>query len=239
MKSLRTLPSFLPLLIFAVVSPVASFAGSVSGTIVFEGDAPEMRELNLAVDPVCAAKHDTPPRAEVLVLGEGQTMANVIVQVVKGLPEGKTYEPPAEPAVLTQAGCVYSPHVLVVQAGQPIQVLNPDGTMHNIHGFPKVNREFNTTMAPSKKEMEITFDQAEPAFRIKCDVHPWMGAYCAVLDHPYFDVTETDGAFTIEGLEPGEYVIEAWHERLGPQTATVTVPEEGAVEANFTFKRPE
>ena len=53
----------------------------------------------------------------------------------------------------------------------------------------------------------------------KCDVHGWMNAYVGVLEHPYFAVTDKDGKFTLKGLPPGTYTIEAWHEKLGTQTA--------------------
>ena len=217
------------------------FAGSITGKIVYEGKVPASitKPIDTSGDPACAAHAgDNPPVNEVLVLGEGQTMANILVKVIKGLPEGKTYEAPAEPVVMTQAGCRYSPHVTAVQLGQTLKVLNPDGILHNVNCQPKLNRPQNRAMPKNLKEIEFNFDKVEDPFRFKCDVHPWMMAYCTVIDHPFFDVTEKDGIFTIDGLEPGEYEIEAWHERLGKQTATVTVSADKPAEANFTFKRP-
>ena len=120
--------------------------------------------------------------------------------------------------------------------GQKLDILNSDGTLHNIHALPKVNKEFNKAMPRSKKRMTVQFDKSEAPFKVKCDVHPWMGAFIGVFDHPYFAVTDDDGSYVISGLEPGDYVIEAWHERLGSQTANVTV---GDSAANFTFKKPE
>jgi hypothetical protein len=84
--------------------------------------------------------------------------------------------------------------------------------------------------------MTVQFDKSEAPFKVKCDVHPWMGAFIGVFDHPYFAVTGDDGSYVISGLEPGDYIIEAWHEKLGSQTANVTV---GDSAANFTFKKPE
>jgi len=91
-------------------------------------------------------------------------------------------------------------------------------------------------MPANMKEMEISFDKPEAPFQFKCDVHPWMGAYCAVVAHPFYAVTKEDGAFAIDGLDPGEYEITAYHERLGKQTATVKVAD-GAVTQDFTFSR--
>lgn len=222
--------------LFACSCCVATaFAGSVTGTVKFEGTPPTMKPIDAKADPVCAAhKRDTPLVNEALVLGEGQTMANVLVEVVSGLPQA-SYPAPAEPAILTQEGCQYKPHILAVQVGQTVKVLNPDGTMHNVNGSPKVNTPFNFGMPRDLKEKDIVFDKAEPMFPLNCSVHPWMRAYCAVLTHPYFKVTGADGKFTIEGLAPGEYEIQATHEKLGPQKVKVTVAEGAPATADFTF----
>ena len=85
--------------------------------------------------------------------------------------------------------------------------------------------------------MSVTFDKAEAPFKVKCDVHPWMGAFLGVFDHPYFAVTDDSGSYTISGLAPGKYVIEAWHEKLGSQIADITVDDGGASQ-DFIFKKP-
>ena len=214
---------------------VPAFAGSITGTVKFEGTAPTMKPIDPKADPVCAAhKRDTPLANEALVLGEGQTMANVLVEVISGLPQ-KDYPAPAEPATLTQEGCQYKPHVLAVMKGQTVKVLNPDGTMHNVNGTPKVNTPFNFGMPRDLKEKDIVFDKVEPMFPLNCSVHPWMRGYCAVMAHPFFVVTGADGKFTIDGLEPGDYEIQATHEKLGPLTAKVTVKADAPGTADFAF----
>lgn len=221
------------------VSPPAH-AGSITGKVVFDGRVPSMRPVQVGADPGCARLHsaEDPLLTEFMVTGEGNTIANVLIQVTKGLPEGEEYPVPTEPIEVSQEGCRYSPHVFVVRAGQPIHFTNPNGLQHNVHPLPNVNRELNRAMSQTDREFEHTFLKPEPVFRIKCDVHAWMEAYCAVLDHPFYAVTGTDGTFTIEGLGPGEYEIEAWHEVLGTQTAKVTVGEGSPAVADFTFTRP-
>jgi len=226
-------------LVLSMLASGAAFAGTVTGTVTFEGDVPTMRPLDMGVDPICQMHHEDgeTPVNETLVLGEGNTMANIYVKVSGGLPEDATYPVPEEPAVLTQQGCVYKPRVFVVRAGQTLKILNPDGTMHNVNAMPEKNRPFNRGMPASLHEIEQVFTEPEDMFPFQCDVHPWMRAYCAVIDHPYFDVTAEDGVFTISGLPAGEYEIEAWHERLGKQTATVTIEEGGEVTRDFVFSR--
>lgn len=220
--------------------PQIAEAATITGTVVYEGKPPRMRPLPIDADRNCADLHENAPlMTEWLLLGEGQTVANVFVQVISGLPKGKSYPVPETPAEFTQKDCRYAPHVLVLRAGQKLRILNPDKMQHNVHAMPKVNREFNKAMAKTHTEIAHVFDKPEPMFRIKCDVHSWMMAYCAVVDHPFFVVTGEDGAFAIEGLEPGEYEIEAWHEVLGTRRATVTLKEGEGPVVDFSFTRPQ
>ena len=117
----------------------AAAAGTVTGTVTYDGKVPTLKPLDVAAEPMCAKKHATIPN-EMLVLGAGNTMANVMVRVVGGLPAGKTYPPPAEPLVMDQQGCQYVPHVMGIMVGQPFKVLNNDGVLHNVHALPNVNR---------------------------------------------------------------------------------------------------
>lgn len=218
----------------------AQGAGTVTGTIKYDGAVPNLPKLDMGADPKCAAKHATPQTSEALVLGAGNTMANVLVSVKSGLPAGKVYPTPTEAVVIAQDGCLYKPHVFGVVKGQPLKFLNKDGTLHNVHALPVANRPFNLSMPATMTESPPKdFAKVEDPFKIKCDVHPWMNTWARVLDHPFFSVTKTEGTFAISGLDPGEYEIEAWHEKLGAQTAKVTVAAGGTATADFTFKAPQ
>jgi hypothetical protein len=65
-----------------------------------------------------------------------------------------------------------------------------------------------------------------------------MQAWVGVFTHPFFKVTGPDGKFTISGLDAGTYTITAWHEKLGTQTATVTVGANETKTADFKFAMP-
>ncbi len=134
------------------------FAGEVKGSVKYVGKPPKAKRLRMDADPVCAASHQETAKAESFVVDAKGNLANVIVYLKNVKYNGKA---PAEAKTLDQAGCVYTPHVLGVQAGQPIKILNSDATMHNIHGLPKVNREFNFGMPKTLKEKSVTFDKAE------------------------------------------------------------------------------
>ncbi len=222
--------------VLVAVAQVAA-AGTITGTVTYEGKVPALKPLDVAAEPVCAKKHATVPN-EMLVLGPGNTMANIMVHVVGGLPAGKTYPPPAQPLVMDQQGCQYVPHVMGIMVGQQFKVLNSDGVLHNVHALPNVNQQFNMAMPPARKEATASFGKAEGMFVIKCDVHPWMRAYMGVFSNPFFAVTKSDGKFEIPNLPAGTYQIEAWHERLGTQKATITVGATETKPVSFKFSAP-
>ena len=222
----------------AVWPSVAFAASSVTGTVTFDGKAPALRPLAMDADPACAKKHTGPVANEMLALGSGNTMGNIMVWVSKGLPAGKTWPVPKTPVTLDQKGCLYVPHAMGIMVGQPYRILNSDGILHNIHTLPKINPAFNRGQPATVKEMTTTFPKPEVMFQIKCDVHPWMSAYLGVFTHPFFGVTSTDGKYTISGLDPGTYEITAWHERLGTQTASVTVSGSDTKTQTFKFVLP-
>ena len=217
---------------------VAIAASTITGTVTFDGKPPTLTPLTMDADPACAKKHTGPVPNEMLTLGSGNTMGSVMVWVSKGLPAGKTWPAPKTPVTLDQVGCQYKPHVMGIMVGQAYRILNSDGILHNIHTLPKVNRAFNSAMPAERKEATTTFDKEEAIFHIKCDVHPWMSAWIGVFTHPFFSVTSADGKFTLSGLDPGTYEITAWHERLGMQTASITVGANDTKTQSFKFAVP-
>jgi len=230
------------MLFVAALLVAASFAGDalaggVAGTVKYEGTVPNLRPVKMDADPGCAKKHSGPVKPEILVLGEGQTMANIFVHVKSGLP-AKQHAAPSTALTLNQDGCTYVPHVLGIMVGQKLEILNSDGLLHNVHALPKINKGFNRAMPASVTSAEYTFDKPEFMFKIKCDVHPWMGAYVAVMEHPYFSVTGKDGKFSIEGLPAGTYEVEAWHEKLGTQTFKVTIAGDETQTQEVVFSKP-
>jgi hypothetical protein len=211
---------------------ISMYTASVSGAVHFKGEAPKARPIKM--DAECGAFHSEPAMNETMVINANGTCKWVFVYVKEGLGD-KKFDPPSEPVVFDQVGCTYKPHVFGVQTGRPIKILNSDPLLHNIHSLPEINRPFNFGMPKKGDEREQSFKKAEVMVKIKCDVHPWMGAYCGVVDHPYFVVTGDDGSFTIKNLPAGEYVLEAWHEEFGTQTKTVKVGDNETAAADFTF----
>ena len=207
---------------------------TLKGVVKLDGRAPKGTPINMAADPSCAKQHLTPVLNQEVVTDAKGGLQNVIVFIADGLGE-QTFEPPNQPVVLDQKGCLYQPHVLALQTNQQIEVVNDDPTSHNIHPVPANNREWNKSEPPGSKAEE-TFPREEIAIPVKCNIHPWMRGYVAVLKHPYFAMTGNDGRFDLENIPPGTYTIKAWHEKLGSSTQKITLDANETKEIDFAFK---
>jgi plastocyanin len=218
----------------AAAAAVVADAGTLGGTIKFEGAPAKMSAVQMGADPYCQSQHPTPQMDEEVMVGPGGELANVIVFVkdVAG-----NFPTPSTPALLDQKGCHYVPHVTAVQVGQPVEIRNSDATLHNVHAMPKVNSQFNEGQPVQGMVSTKKFDKVEMVpFRVKCDVHGWMKSYMVVLPHPYHGVTATNGTFSIPNLPPGNYTLVAWHEKYGQQEQQVTVGPKEQKQVSFTFK---
>lgn len=210
-------------------------AGEITGKVTFEGTKPAMARIRMDAVPACTAANPAPAFIEEVVVNDNGTLRNVYVYVKEGLGD-RAFPVPAEPVVLDQQGCVYHPHVVAAMTGQKIHIKNSDSTNHNIHPLPTQNREWNQSQPPGAAELEESFPRPEVAIAVKCNVHPWMKAYVAVQKHPFHAVSGADGTFAIKGLPPGDYTIEAWHEKYPAQTMKVTVGAKESKTADFAFK---
>ena len=212
--------------------------GDINGTVVLEGAAPKNEPIKMSAEPYCQKVNTTPQFQETYTVGgDGKTLGNVFVYVKDGL-GNYIYDPPSGSATIDQKNCRYHPHVFGMRVGQTLEILNSDMTLHNIHATPKGNSEFNTGQPMQGMKTEHKFNTKEIMVPFKCDVHGWMNAYVGVLDHPYFATSDDGGKFSLKGVPPGTYTIEAWHERLGTQTASVTLGAKETKDVSFTFKAP-
>lgn len=224
----RTTAGRLLLLVFAL--PGLCLAGSINGKIVLAGTPPPAKKVDVTIDQyACGTTKD----ANDLVVSTRREVANAVVWL-ENPPPGSAWAADAEKPTIDQRGCEFVPRVVVVPVGGTVDFLNNDRLLHNIHATPKLNVAFNRTQ-PKNRTIPVTFSKAE-IVRIDCDLHSWMRSWVVVADHPYYRVTQADGAFAYDNLPPGRYRLQIWHERLGTVARDVMVPDKGSAALNVELK---
>ena len=209
-------------------------SGVIAGTVSFTGTVPANPAIDMSEEPACRDKHTGGVQNVQYAVKDGK-LGNVFVHVKSGLPQGARYSAPSQPVVLDQDGCLYEPRVFGVMVGQPLEIRNSDPLLHNIKAVPTENRGFNISQPTEGMKTTRTFNTAEVMVPLECNVHGWMNAFVGVKEHPFFATAGEDGTFRIEGLPAGTYEVEAWHEKLGTRTTTVTVTEGATATADFSF----
>ncbi len=168
------------------------------------------------------------------VVQDAQRNLRFVVLSVRDCPS--TGKDRTETVVLDQVKCRFTPHVLAVQVGQPLDVRNSDPTIHNVHMVTEKNPPVNIGM-PRPETRHYRMKEAE-IFPVKCDVHPWMKSYIAVFDHSCFAVSAADGTFEITGAPAGQWTLVAWHEKFGEIEQSVNVPANGTVNVELKYEAP-
>lgn len=212
----------------------SAYAGTLSGSVAFSGTAPAVEKIKADADPKCKMMHPDGLDSDSVIVNANGTLKNVFVYVKSGL-EGKKFETPKTSVLFDQEGCTYKPKVFGIQTGQPLEILNNDDTLHNVHALSANSPQFNLGMPIKGMKIKKSFAKPEVMVKIKCEVHPWMAAYVGVLDHPFFAVTDDQGNFEIKDLPAGKYTIEAWHEKFGTQTQEIEVSDAPA-QTKFEYK---
>jgi plastocyanin len=200
--------------------------GSVSGTVKFKGTAPAPKKLDVSKDKEVCGK--SPKVDQSLVVNNGN-LANAVVTITD-IKTGKKID--AKKVTLDQKGCEYQPHVLAFPVGSTVEILNPDGILHNVHSYSKVNSPFNMAQPKFKKTLDVKIEKPE-AIEVKCDVHGWMQGWLVATPTPYVAVTDNSGNFKLTDVPPGTYTVEVWHEKLGKNTQKVTVKAKEDAKVSF------
>jgi len=209
-----------------------SGGGTITGTVKFAGDVPEVRMLNINKDlEVCG--HGPLP-SEAIVVSADKAVKNAVISI-SGISKGKKFDRSGGNSTIDQKGCVFIPHVTIVPLGSTVDLLNSDDVMHNLHTWSIRNTAFNEGVAGGGK-LAKTFKYPE-TIKITCDVHKWMSAWLIVQSNPYYTVTDATGNYRLEGVPAGTYTVQAWQEALGKVSHEVTVTAGGEARADFVLEK--
>ncbi len=238
--------TLMALLVFGMLASVA-FAGNITGTVMYEGDAPARPELTANKDDHCI-KTVKGTKSEALVVSKGKGIKNVVIYArVRG---AKVTLPENNP-VMDQKDCAYYPHVLVVPVGATVDLTSRDPVAHNVHSHAQKNEAVNTLIPKPGVVVPHKIEKAEE-IKFTCDIHAWMTGYIVAVPSNFYTVTggkddkgewlsanayeksADTGKYTLENVPAGRARVVAWHEELGTANKTVEVPESGDLNVNFT-----
>lgn len=254
---MKYLKLIIALLVCGTMVSVA-YAGNITGTVTYEGDAPARKALTIKTQEqhcITAAKG---AKSEVLVVSKGKGIQNVVIYArLRGKQELKLPKEKKDRTV-DQVGCRYLPHVIVVPTGTTVTITSGDPVAHNVHSHAAKNDAPNIQIANKGGIYEYAITKAE-AIKLTCDIHAWMSGYIVAVDSNYYTVTgqkdekgkwihpddyeksSDKGKYTLKDVPAGRARVVAWHEELGTAFKNIEVPADGDIPVDFKstdFKKP-
>jgi len=116
---------------------------------------------------------------------------------------------------LLQKKKTFSPHLLVVPVGTPVEFPNQDPFFHNVFSLFEGKR-FDLGLYEAGSSRSVVFNREGVSY-IFCNIHPEMSAVVVALKTPYHGISDRSGLVTIQNVSPGMYDMEVWHERVLPE----------------------
>ena len=201
-----------------------SNGGTIKGIVTKSGKTPKDEFKTVTANKTqCGAKIAA---EKYVISSKGEV--KWAVAMLKGISEGKKLDTKSK-TTLDNSGCRFEPHVLVAPAKGNFEVKNSDPMLHNSHFYlvKKSGAKKNViNLALPKKGQTIAKSKIlrkAGLLSVECDAHDFMQGYIWSVPHPYAEVTNDKGGFTMTDVPPGTYTLRVWHEALGEKTASVTV----------------
>ncbi len=217
--------------IIALITSTDLQAASVVGEVKFTDALPMLQRIKVTKDQDYCG--ETLPN-ETYVIESNGGLKNVVVSI-ESAPPGKAADAQKE-NFLYNEGCRYAPRVMALQRGERLRVKSNDPKLHIPHGYLGDKTVFNLSLPFKGTSIDATSRIRQAGIlKVVCDTHAWMRGFVHVFDHPYFAVTDEQGAFSIPDLPAGTYMLRAWHEDGGVKSQEITVPELGEVRVTFEF----
>lgn len=193
---------------FCATPVTAQETGDLKIRFVYESEAPKRDKIDVNRDVEFCGKFGL--EDETLIVNPvNKGIKNVIVAVYTGRGGSKLDDMPAGTTTHTLANqdCRFEPHVIVAQAGDKLEVTNPDVVSHNAN-LPFFDNKPENFTIPAGQAKTVDLVKPEPGvITVACNIHPWMQAKLVVLDHPFGAISNEDGDLIIKGLPVGEELV--------------------------------
>lgn len=201
------------IMVYAALAGGVCFGqATLKGRFVYEGTPPTAEDIKPDKDVEICGKHHL-VRQQLVVSKEGGLANAAIWLTTKGVKAPG--DAPSTPAVIDNKECRFEPHMLVLRAGQPLEIKNSDPAGHNTMGTPQTNPGFNVLVPANGSQTVKNLAKAERLpFEVKCSIHPWMNAWILLQDGPFAAVSDAEGRFEIKGLPAGKSLdFQLWQEK--------------------------
>ncbi len=143
-----------------------------------------------------------------------------------------------EPVRILSKDCKFSPTINVVRQGETIHINNVDPVMHNSQVYESKRGKIISNLPIPAEEIsssKIKFTGQQKIFQLICGMHEFMQAWGYRVQNPYYSVTSESGAYQINDLPPGDYVINAWHFLMKVRSQRIHVEENSVIDLDFNF----
>lgn len=220
--------------------------GTITGQVTFSGEIPKLEPLAVPKDADFCGP--TVPSEALVVSPKTKGVKNTVVYLEE-VAIGKDFR--SVQPLLDNAKCLMAPHVLGMVKGTDLGIKNSDPLLHNMHAVADGSVVFNLAL-PIQGQTIKRRVRKTGMLTVTCDSHLHMRAHLLVLGHPYFAITDENGAFAIADVPPGKYKLTVWHESWKIvaydkdkrplydqpilQTREVEVLPKGTVRVNFELK---
>jgi len=145
------------------------------------------------------------------------------------------FPPAAAPAVaqMVQKDLNFLPAVLPVRVGTRVEFPNLDDTYHNIFSYSAAKRfDLGRYRGDERPIPSEVFDTAGMV-TLRCDIHEHMRAIILVLATPHFVLSDPAGAYRLEGLPAGRYLLKAWLDSRTTLERPVELADGATLRADF------
>ncbi len=202
---------------------------TLQGRILYRGTIPPGKTQVIEQDTeTCGTANNIFP----VVVSQDGGLVHAVVSV-EGLSAPSTSSN-EDLLIIRNEHCRFQPHIAVGSVKQHLEVQNDDPILHNTHIRTKNRAFFNVVLLPHAQGIKKVIK--EPGLMtIECNKHPFMMGYVQVFDHPFYAVTDSQGAFALPNLPPGTHRLTIWHKTLGTIYQTITISPTTTADLTIEF----